>query len=82
MAICDGGGVESRKQENVSEKQQWRYVMVAGLQVTNRITWQKKTTIAIFDGGGVESRIHEYVTEKQQWRYVMMAGLKVAYMST
>ncbi|KAH3783467.1 hypothetical protein DPMN_161405 [Dreissena polymorpha] len=76
MAICDGGGVEGRKQENVAEKHQWRYVMVAGLK--------KKTTRAICDDGGVESRKQENVegrkqenvAEKQQRRNVMVAGLK------
>ncbi|KAH3783451.1 hypothetical protein DPMN_161389 [Dreissena polymorpha] len=56
MAICDGGGVKGRKQENVAEKQQWRYVMVAGLKVGNRRTWQKNNNDDM-DGGGVEGKV-------------------------
>ena len=34
----DGGVVEGRIQENVTEKQQWRYVMVACLKVAYKRT--------------------------------------------
>ncbi|KAH3783502.1 hypothetical protein DPMN_161440 [Dreissena polymorpha] len=79
MAICDGGGVEGRKHENVAEKQQWRYVMVAGMKGRSHTCKRvRKTTMAICDGGGVEGRIQENVAKKQG-RYVMVAGLKVAY---
>ncbi|KAH3783448.1 hypothetical protein DPMN_161386 [Dreissena polymorpha] len=54
MAICDGGGVKGRIQENVTEKQQWR---LTGER-------SRKTTMAICDGGGVEGRKQENVAEK------------------